>query len=117
MLSVSQYDGNVFHLKIYAPREPQDENEFFTFLDSLLDGKMFSLIIEIDGEKSFSHEAKRNLGIWFKGNQLILKQRCLGIIRIRNSHVVTARDEAMKRAMPCNYQIASSLDMALQYLV
>lgn len=107
MLQTSHLGNNHFLLKITEPRLDEDEDAFFVFLQKILSEEKFGLILSIDGEKSFSLEARQKLGKWFQANKVELKNKCMGLARIQNhSFQVDEQDTLrMKRAMPCAYEV------------
>lgn len=116
MISVSIKNSNLLSVRIYEPREQQDEKTFFEFLQEVLDHEKFGLILEVDGAKAFSQEAKKKLTTWFRTNKEELQERCLGFVRVtkKDTGVERLKSKAMSLAMPCPYFVVSSFDEALK---
>lgn len=119
MLKVQIFPSNITLISLVEPREPRDEKDFFIALDNLLENERFGLIIEILGEKVFSHEAKKQLGIWFKQNKEVFRSRCFGIARIKPSEIdgLSVKSLSLQRAMPCPYTVKPFFKSAQTWLI
>jgi len=115
VLKITHKEQNIFHLIISSPRENEDEKKFISFLESLLSYEYFALIIKVEGEKSFSHESKKDLNIWFKTHRELLNKKCFGVVRVK-SIIEHQRHEQMKKVMPCPYFEVSSLGQCMSLL-
>ncbi len=117
MLRVLKGKGNTHHIELTSPRQESDEELFFAALDEVLNLDNFKIILEVRGEKSFSPEAKRRLGIWFKENKGILKERCQGLIRVSENAKAKERlsARALSLAMPCPYRVFDNLKEAQKW--
>lgn len=117
MFKLDQIEPNFFYVKIYTPREDQDAEKFFSFLEELKDKQKFALILETQGEARFSPENKKKMTTWFKSNKAILAQECRALIRIqaKNSVLSKLSSKAMQMAMPCPYYVTSNLEDAINW--
>lgn len=118
MFSANEIHKDIFSLEINDPREEKDETEFLSFLDSVLSKNTFGLILKVEGEKSFSPEAKKALGVWFKENKPILKSKCFGFARVNQNAKKMGRlkSKALSLAMPCPYTVLHTTEEALDWL-
>ncbi len=117
MLEVKMFDNNITFIKIFSPRELEDEDKFFFHLEDLISNKKFGIVIEVEGDKTFSLEAKQKLNIWFKNNKYILRKSCIGMARINSnvSKLKTLKSKAISLAMPCPYIVLSGVDEAIRW--
>jgi len=118
MLDITEIEKGIFHVEIKNPRMVNDEDLFLTFLSKSLLFNEFRLILSIEGEKKFTKEGRKNLGIWFKANKEELGLRCLGFIRLKDEiiHPNDKKLKSMQLAMPCPYNVHTSLDGGLKWL-
>ena len=114
MFSLKKILDSIAIIEIFEPRDSTDETKFMDALDDLLKEDRFGMIISITGEKHFSLKAKKDLGIWFKDNKKKLKEKCFGFIRIKpnEDESLTKKSQAMKNAMPCPYDVKSTIAKA-----
>ncbi|UYM17867.1 hypothetical protein [Endozoicomonas euniceicola] len=81
----------------------QDVQQWLSELSAYLDKRQpFSMVIEAKPESRFSPEARKNFGLWFKENRVLLGRYCCGVARIVGSATEGERmvSENMKKAMP-----------------
>lgn len=118
MIDINKLDGNVFIISITTPRKSDDENILLDFLNEVLEFKSFGLILNVEGNRSFTAEGKKSLGIWFKLNKKQLGEKCRGFARVSSS--VTKLDKlkskALRLAMPCPYIVLRNTIEATAWL-
>lgn len=114
MFSLKKNSQSIATIEIFEPRDSNDEIKFMDALNELLKEDAFGMIVSITGEKHFSLEAKKDLGIWFKNNKEKLREKCFGFIRIKpnEDESLSKKSLAMKNAMPCPYDVKSTIAKA-----
>lgn len=117
MLKITKEPNNIFLIEISLPRMIDDEVQFIDFLKNVFKHKRFGLILSVEGEKAFSHEAKKDLGLWFRQFSSDLENQCLGFARIdiaaEQSKNFTKK--SLINSMPCPYQVFSCRLEAYQW--
>ena len=111
-------ESNIYCLSIMSPRKESDEVEFLETLNKVVETTKFGLILDVEGEKAFSHNAKVELAKWFKTNRKRLADECVGFARVEVSETKLEKQnsEAMKKAIPCPYKVFENIDQALYWL-
>lgn len=117
MFKLDSLEDNIFYVKIYSPRQDEDAQFFFDFLERLKKTKNFALILETQGEARFSPENKKKMTVWFKTNKAFLEQECRALIRLQQSMSTLSKlsSKAMRLAMPCPYHVTDSFNDALNW--
>ena len=105
-----------FYLQLSSPRQEQDENDFFKFLDELLVQNSFTLVIKVEGDKAFGQEAKVKLAKWFKENKDHLEKNCIGFAKISIKQHDHEKESVMQKAFPCPYQVFHTQIEAIKWL-
>ncbi|MCW7555150.1 hypothetical protein NX722_21485 [Endozoicomonas gorgoniicola] len=96
----------------------QDVQQWLNELSAYLDKRQpFSMVIEANPESRFSPEARRDFGLWFKENRVLLGSYCCGVARVVSSAREGDRvvSENMKKAMPFPMVAMTSSDEARKW--
>ncbi len=118
MLECTELQKKIFGLKISEPRLPEDEVRLIESLDAILAGERFGLVLSVEGKAAFTLEGKKQLNLWFKKNRQLLKERCIGLVRVNRdaSKLARLKSKALSLAMPCPYRVVEQDQEALEYL-
>lgn len=110
--------NKIFIIEILDPRDPQDEIIFLEFINNVFENKEFGLVLNVDGKKAFSQEAKVEFNHWFKNNKLRLKKQCFGFSRVSSNATKMAKlkSKALRLAMPCPYNVSDNMGESLDWL-
>ena len=118
MFSLKKNQQSIAIIEIFEPRDSTDEIKFMGALNDLLKEESFGMVISITGEKHFSDNAKKELGIWFRNNKDLLSKKCFGFARVKphEDDELSQKSLAMQKAMPCPYFVKSTIEKALKCL-
>ena len=117
MINIEELKKGFYHIDLMAPRKENDEIEFLEFLDHILTFQQFGFSLKVTGEAAFSPEAKKTLALWFKNNQMSLKSKCKIFVRILTNENERLESEALKKAMPCPYEVVKTKEEAQRLLL
>jgi hypothetical protein len=116
MLEVKTEKKTVYSIKLFEPKLASDEKNFLIELTKLVKIEGFILILEVYGEKGFSTEGKKQLGLWYRENKSILGQNCQAIFRVDPSSREKLSEASLQKAFPCPYYVTESKDKALSII-
>lgn len=118
MIEIKELKHQIFIVRIFEPRELNDEIQFLDSLEVILQNKNFGLILSVEGQSTFSIQSKKQLNFWFKSKRQQLRDRCFGLVRINKDATKMAKlkSKAMGLAMPCMYRVVDNLEGALEFL-
>lgn len=118
MLKITQHEDNIYHIEIKSPRLENDPKVFYKFLCDVVLEDEFGIILEVDGEKNFNPESKKDLNLWFKSNKELLGNKCKGFLRVKteNFNPEPEKIKALEAAFPCPYGVFDSVDAAKDFI-
>lgn len=117
MINIEEIKPGHFHIDLSTPRQEQDEETFIDFLNKITTHKQFAFSLKVTGESAFSNEAKKNMALWFRSNQEKLKNQCKVFVRVLTNENERLESEALKKAMPCPYEVVQTKEEALRLLL
>lgn len=117
MIDIQEFEGNAFMVSLHSPKAVDDEKNFLGFLDALLELTHFGFILSVEGESSFSIEAKKQLNLWFKENRSTISSRCFAFVRlVQGGDAGKFKTKALENALGCPYFVESSLEESISSL-